>query len=204
MNDALAKTPSLSKESGSASQILASLRTDKQLLTIRLLASDIQDYADHGYRDQRPPAFGTGSFLARSMAIDEIVDDIARQDALTKLRFDVLNDVQQLDIAADNVATALQLESEFRKRIKSAQDLKGWIENPVVAAKLIEETGLSIEAWSAIVSNLANYIVNHEITLSSLHSLRSKIAEDRSSSLAILKILNESAGGKAHVGVSKG
>ncbi len=202
MNDALAKTPSLSQESGSTAQILGSLSKDQNLLAIRLLASDVEQYADHGYRSERPPSIGPGSFLARAIAVDAIADDAARQVALTRFRIDVVNDLQELETADDNIAKVLQSEPEFRKRIKAAQDLKAVIENPIVAEHLITETGLSLEAWSAINSNLANYIVNHEITLASLKTLQKSIADDHRESIGILKILDEAAARNARIGGS--
>lgn len=199
MDDAIKRTPSLAPETGSAAQLLQSLLSDQNLAAIRILTSDVEAYANGGYRASRPPSIGSGSFVAQAIAVDTIKDDNARMEALNKLRLAAVNDLQELERANDNIDKILSSEPAFNKRIKDAKDLKAMIGNPVVAEKLMEHTGLSPQAWTTITSNLANYIVNHEATLASLHSLRTMITADRNSSTAILKMLNEAAERNAHI-----
>jgi hypothetical protein len=221
MNDALAKTPSLAKETISAEgllaglhgkkdfssdqksqgkQIIGALPYEENLFAINLLSSDIRAYADHGYEDDRPSLYGTGSFFIRLIKLNTIRDDAARMDALNQLRIDLVNDIGELNGATDNVVTALQLEPEFAKRIAAGNKMKNWVENPLIAEHLWLEVGLSAEAWSAVVSNLANYVVNHEIAIDSLKSLKGKIAKDIQFDEAMLNTLNKAAEHKGYVG----
>jgi len=198
MDDALAQEQSFSpKEKASTAEILKTFNDDTRQASMRLFTSDIESYAKTGYTSEQYPV--RSSFTSRAIAIDVMKDDAARQAALSQLRLDVLKDLQELGHALDNVNKFLTLEADINRRIKAAQDLKTLIENPIVAGHLVTETGLSIEAWAAVTSNLANYIVVHQAVLTSLHSLQTQISADRDSVTATLTMLNKAAANNAHM-----
>lgn len=198
MDDALANTPSFAdKDMASTAKILGTMKDDSNTSMMSLFSSDIQSYANNGFFSAHSPV--GWSFTKRAIDIDGIKDDAARMDALNHLRIDVVNDVQELGHALENVNKLLQLEPEIKARIEAAKSLKAIIENPIVAEHLITDTGLSVEAWSAITSNLANYIAVHQIVLDSLHSLQAQITKTSDASDATLKMLNNAAEHNAHL-----
>jgi len=199
LDDALAKEQAFkSADKTKTVDLMRDFANDAKVAPMRLLDSDIESYAMSGFSGERLNA--EFSFVKRAFQLNGIKDDATRMATLNLLRLDVVNDIGELNRANDVWDKALLTEPDILRRKKAAEDLKAIIENPIVAEKLITEEGVSVEAWSAIVSNLANYIAVHQAVLDSLHSLKKQVAEHIVKTNNILRLLNEAAEKNAHTG----